>query len=76
MSRDRYGVESDRQVSQPAGNEGQLQGSVNQNESVCQEGRDDNFDSPPFRRGQKQVPPDPSRASHAERYSYHKRPLE
>ncbi|MNN64097.1 hypothetical protein D3C81_1795220 [compost metagenome] len=76
MSRDRYGVDSDRQVSQPAGNEGPLQKPVDHNESIRQAGRDDNFDSPPFRRGQKQGPPDPSRVSHAERYSYHKRPLE
>lgn len=76
MSRDRYGVDSDRQVSQPADNEGRLQRSVDQSESAFQENCDDNFDSPPFRRGQKQGPPDPSRVSYAERYSYHKRPLE
>ncbi|MND86799.1 hypothetical protein D3C76_894690 [compost metagenome] len=76
MSRDRYGVDSDRQVSQPADNEGRLQRSVDQSESAFQENCDDNFDSPPFRREQKQGPPDPSRVSRAERYSYHKRPLE
>lgn len=76
MSRDRYGVDSDRQVSQPAGNEGPPERSVDHDKRGCHEGREDNFDSPPFRREQKQGPPDPSRVSHAERYSYHKRPLE
>lgn len=76
MSRDRYGVDSDRQVIQPAGNERPLERSIDHDRSVCQEDRDDYFDSPPFRREKKQGPPDPSRVSHAERYSYHKRPLE
>ncbi len=40
------------------------------------EDRDDYIENRPFRGGQRQGPPDPSRASNAERYSYHKRPLE
>lgn len=40
------------------------------------DGRYEYIDKRPFRGGQKQGPPDPSRASNAERYSHHERPLE
>lgn len=40
------------------------------------EGHDEYIDKRPLRGGQKQGPPDSSRASNAERYSHNERPLE
>jgi hypothetical protein len=40
------------------------------------DGRNEYIDKRPFRGGQKQGRPDPSRASNAERYSFNERPLE
>lgn len=76
MSRDRYGVDDDRLISQPAGDEGPLEDSGHQTEKKTPEDRVEGVDNLPFRKGQKQWAPDPSRTSPAERYSFHKRPLE
>lgn len=72
MIRDRdngQGGESDR-------NGGPSTGPDHDSKRARPEDRDDYIENRPFRGGQRQGPPDPSRASNAERYSYHKRPLE
>lgn len=72
MTRDRdngQGGKSDRNGGWPIGRD-------DDSKRARPEDRDDYTDNRPFRGRQKQGPPDPSRASNAERYSYHKRTLE
>lgn len=58
------------------GNSGWPTGPDDDSKRARPEDRDDYIENRPFRGGQRQGPPDPSRASNAERYSHHKRPLE
>jgi len=76
MSRDRYGVDSERPISDTGGQGTSPERSDKPSNQSRPEDRDDYFDKPPFRKEQGQRTPDPSRTSPAERYSYHKRPLE
>jgi|GEM_PF-4392009 hypothetical protein len=75
MTRDRYGLDNNR-LGSPAKSDGSSQGQGGEGKKTLPEDRDDYIEKRPFRREQRQGPPDPSRASNAERYSYHKRPLE
>lgn len=76
MTRDRYGIDSDRLSSKPPERDGSPSGRDDVNKRAHPEERDDYIKIRPFRGGQRQGPPDSSRASNAERYSHHKRPLE
>lgn len=72
MTRDR----DNGQGGKPAGNDSWPTGRDEDAKMARSEDRDDYVESPPFRSRQRQGPPDPSRTTDAERYSYHKRPLE
>lgn len=76
MTIDRDGMDCDQQVSRPAENNGPPGGQDSEGKREQPEDRDDSAYNRPFRGRQRSGPPDPSRASNAERYSYHKRPLE
>ncbi len=76
MTRDRYGLDNNRLGSKPAKSDGSSEGQGGEGKRALPDDRDDYIDKRPFHREQRQGPPDPSRASNAERYSHYKRPLE
>lgn len=75
MTRDRYGLDNNR-LGSPAKNDGSSESQGGEGKKALPEDRDEHIEKRPFRREQRQGPPDPSRASNAERYSHYKRPLE
>ena len=76
MSRDRYGIDSDRLVSMPADKDNYQGDQQDQADKNRSEDRARYIQNPPFRSVNRQGPPDLSGSPTVKRYIYQKHPWE